>query len=200
MRRSLLFPSPVFLSLPPGQEALRATLRDRLLAEAAVQPGVQKSNVGGWHSPPDLLERPDPPFQALGRLILDGFREVLRQQAESGGRAVDPAMRVGGQAWAMVMKRGHYSTPHHHGDAHWAAVYYVDAGDPGDSGPGGRLTFLDPRGPLKGEDPLELFDTRHDLKPRDGLLVFFPGWLQHHVHPYAGDRARVSVSCNLVVG
>lgn len=201
MRRTLLFPSPVFLSLPPGQEALRETLRDRLLSEADARPGVQKSNVGGWHSKPDLLERPEPCFRALSRLLLDGFRAVLQKQAEARGRAVDPRMRVGGQAWAMVMRRGHYSQPHHHGDAHWAGVYYVDAGaQPEADDLAGRLTFLDPRGPLKGDDPLDLFDTRHDLRPKDGLLLYFPGWLQHHVHPYAGARPRISVSCNLVVG
>ena len=202
LRRQLLFASPVFLSRPPGQEGLRQELRDTLLAEAAGAPGVVRSNVGGWHSPSDLLERPQPCFQALGKLMLAGFREVLRKQAEAQGKVVDPAMRIGGSAWAMVMGPGDYSQPHHHGDAHWAGVYYVDVGDqpPETPAPAGFLSFLDPRGPLKGGDPLELFSTRQDLRPVDGLLVFFPGWLQHHVHPYKGVRKRVSISCNLVVG
>lgn len=202
VRRQLLFASPVFLTLPPGTADLRAELCARILAEARDTEGVTHSNVGGWHSRQDLLERPEPCWAALGELILGGFREVLRQQAAAQGKRVDPAMSIGGQAWAMVMGRGHYSQPHHHGDAHWASVFYVDAGDqpPDHPGPAGTLSFLDPRGPLKGGDPLELFSTRQELRPKDGLLVFFPGWLQHLVHPYAGERPRVSISCNLVVG
>lgn len=54
--------------------------------------------------------------------------------------------------------------------------------------PAGRLTFLDPRGGRMGPAPLDLFEVRQELRPKDGLLLFFPAWLQHHVHPYAGSR------------
>lgn len=202
MRRTPLFTSPLFLSRPRDTGDLRAELTRILLDEAETAAGVQRSNVGGWHSEPDLFTRPGPAFAALQRLLFSEFREALQLQAQARGRTVHPELRIGGQAWAMVMESGHYSVPHHHGDAHWACVFYVDAGElPADpKTPTGMLTFLDPRGPLKGEDPLELFETRQDLRPKDGLLVFFPGWLQHHVHPYAGDRPRVSISANLVVG
>ena len=40
-----------------------------------------------------------------------------------------PAMRIGVQAWAMVMRNGDYTIPHDHSEVHWATVYYADAGD-----------------------------------------------------------------------
>jgi uncharacterized protein (TIGR02466 family) len=190
------------MSRPPGTEALRAELRARIQSEARALPGVQRSNIGGWHSPPDLFERTEPCFVALKELVFSSFRQALQSQGKARGRSVPAEVRLGGQAWAMVMGKGHYSAPHHHGDAQWASVFYVDAGDPpGDpSSPAGMLTFLDPRGGRMGPDPLDLFEVRQDLRPKDGLMLFFPAWLQHHVHPYGGRRPRVSVSSNLVVG
>lgn len=199
LHRGDLFPSPLFVFRDQGSAAFRDALRDSLLAESRAQPGVQASNVGGWHSARDLLTRPQPEFQALSRLVVTRFREVLDAL---GKPPPEPSVRIGGVAWAMVMGPGHYGAPHHHGDAHWASVFYVDAGDP--PGPtlpaqAGCLTFLDPRGPRQSEDPLGHFHAAHDLRPQDGLLVFFPSWLQHFVHPYGGTRPRVSVSCNLHV-
>ena len=202
MRRTPLFASPLFMARPHGTDALRAELRKRVLAEARVSSGVQRSNIGGWHSPSDLFERSDACFTDLKKLVVSSFRQVLQAQGKARGRSVPQDVRIGGQAWAMVMEKGHYSAPHHHGDAQWASVFYVDAGDAPDdaSSPAGMLTFLDPRGGRMGPDPLDLFEVRQDLRPKDGLLLFFPAWLQHHVHPYGGSRPRVSVSSNLVVG
>jgi hypothetical protein len=45
---------------------------------------------------------------------------------------------------------------------------------------------------------LELLGTTFTVPARSGRLVVFPGWLQHYVHSYRGQRPRVSISCNLV--
>ncbi len=34
------------------------------------------------------------------------------------------------------------------------------------------------------------------VRPEAGLLVIFPSWLYHWVHPYMGDRPRIAVSFN----
>lgn len=196
MKRRDLFPSPLLLERGVGSPELRAELRERLVAEARATPGMDKSNVGGWHSQQDLFTRPDPVFRALTQQVTDGFRRGLALLTKP-----DPALQIGGISWAMVMDHGNYSTPHHHGEAHWAGVYYVDVGDqPADAhARAGCLTFLDPRGPRQAEDDANTLQTSQDLRPEDGLLVFFPGWLMHHVHPYVGTRPRVSVSFNLQV-
>jgi uncharacterized protein (TIGR02466 family) len=199
MQRRELFPSPLYIARTQGGEQLRAELRERLLAEAAASEGMKVSNVRSWHSEQDLFTRTEPCFRSLTELILGGFRRVLADGAQRAGQAPDPSKRISGIAWAMVMQQGGYSRPHHHGEAHWAGVYYVDAGEDLEP-PDGCLSFLDPRGGLNAPDPLGLFHSKHDLKPVDGLLVFFPGWLGHYVHPYTGSRPRVSVACNLQVG
>jgi len=186
MQRRDLFPTPIFLARTTGREALNAELRDRLLAESQSTPGLQKSNAGGWHSDHDLLTRPEPCFQELAALLVGGFRELVSQNEAEGS--------IGAVAWAMVMKQGDHSVPHHHAEAHWAGVYVVD---PGDVGPGraGHLSLLDPR--AGAWEPLGLTTSHQDIRPVAGLLVYFPGWLMHHVHPNAGARPRVTVSVNL---
>ncbi len=35
------------------------------------------------------------------------------------------------------------------------------------------------------------------IRPRAGLLVLFPSWLQHQVRSYRGKRERISIAFNL---
>ena len=34
---------------------------------------------------------------------------------------------------------------------------------------------------------------------RTDMLVVFPGWLQHYVHPYRGTRPRIAIACNVTM-
>ena len=38
------------------------------------------------------------------------------------------------------------------------------------------------------------------VRPESGLLVIFPSWLYHWVHPYAGESPRIAVSFNVTLG
>ena len=190
MRRRLLFPSPVFFDRPAGHDGLRAELRQRALHAS----GGQR----GWRSPPDLFGRPESVFRELHALILAGFQEAIRLHAQEEKRAHDGSVAVRGEAWMTVIRRGEYLPPLRHSGADWAGFYTVDAGDqPASALPAGSLSFLDPRGPIRDEGTLGLFSTHHELAPVDGLLLIFPGWLQHHTHPYAGQRPRVTVGFTL---
>ncbi|MFT4974126.1 MAG: hypothetical protein ACI8S6_000008 [Myxococcota bacterium] len=184
MRRRELFPSPVFFNQPSGQEALRAALRTSILNEAG--------DARGWRSPSDLFTRPEGSYKELYRFVVENFQAALRLQA--GDRSFVAPFDIRGGAWAEVIRPGEYRAPRRYADAHWAGLYVIDAGDqPAGALPAGSLSFLDPRGAVKGDDPLSLFSTHHELAPADGLLLLFPGWLQHHSHPYAGTRPRVSI-------
>jgi hypothetical protein len=35
------------------------------------------------------------------------------------------------------------------------------------------------------------------VRPQAGLIVIFPSWLYHWVHPYAGHTPRIAVSFNV---
>lgn len=130
-------------------------------------PGLEAANVGGFHSVPTLQDWPDAPSQSLLAHIIGAGRQL-------GMRAFQL------QAWANVMRKGHYMRAHRHGQSVWSGVYYVRAGD----GPGGRIKFA------SGSHSCA-------LQPRTGLMLIFPGELLHNVEVYLGEDTRISVGFNL---
>ncbi|HWU89441.1 MAG TPA: TIGR02466 family protein [Kofleriaceae bacterium] len=193
-----LFSTPVVVVDLPAMDAVNAEIAAQLLAEERVVPSWQRANVGGWHSAPDLSQRPQPCFQTLLRTVVDQVAGVVRALASDMGIAKVPAYRYGVTAWGMILRDGHYVTVHDHGDVHWSVAYYVDAGDDAPE-PSGRLAFVDPRRSGRSIPDLDLFPSSFDIQPRTSALVIFPGWLQHHVHAYRGQRPRICVSANLTM-
>jgi len=59
------------------------------------------------------------------------------------------------------------------------------------------LEFLDPRAGAEAVTaPGDPYGEPVRVRPETGLLVIFPSWLYHWVHPYAGRTPRVAVSFN----
>src|SRR5688500_18926167 len=139
-----LFATPVVIVDLPAMAVHNDELAARVLAESEREPTWRRSNVGGWHSAPDLASRTDPAIQTLMRAIVDETQRTIEALAADAGIASVPSFRYGLNAWAMVMRDGDYIAPHDHGEAHWSSAYYVDAGDDTPA-PSGRLTLLDPR-------------------------------------------------------
>lgn len=193
-----LFATPVVVIDLPGMDDINRELTARLLDEEARVPSWQRANVGGWHSTPDLSRRPEPCFQRLMRTVVDHVVTNVAALAQAAGVSQGPAFRYAVTAWAMVMRDGHYVITHDHGDVHWSVAYYVDAGDDMPA-PSGRLAFLDPRRTGRTIPELPLFPSTFDIKPRTSALVIFPGWVQHYVHAYRGQRPRICISCNLTM-
>lgn len=205
-----LFSTPVAVFELPNLDEVNRELAERLLAEEQTAPSWKRANVGGWHSAPDLSRRPEACYRTLLRAVVDQVGHVVAGLAADadaeieagGGRgrggAPLPRYRYGVTAWAMILRAGGYVVTHDHGDAHWSVAYYVDAGDPAPA-PSGHLVFLDPRRGGRPIPELPLFPSTFELPARTGALVVFPGWLQHYVHAYRGERPRICISCNLTM-
>ena len=196
-----LFSTPVFVLDPPNMAAFCADVTQRLLAERAKSPGVQASNLGGaWHSTPDLAQRSDPLWQRTVQEVIAGARHAFNEVAASLGiDTTDLDLDYAVQMWGMVIPTGGYATVHAHGDADWSVAFYMDAGDADlEADPAsGTLSFIDPRRVPPTGHGVPLFPSTFNVRPVTGQLVVFPGWLQHHVHPYRGTRPRVTLSANL---
>jgi uncharacterized protein (TIGR02466 family) len=200
MDRLALFTTPVVVHALEGMDDVNRELTERLLAESAATPGFVRSNVGGWHSVPDLSQRKEGCYRALMETIVRHVRVTFNEVAGAAG--MDPGslqFRFAVHAWAMVMRDGDYTILHDHADSHWSTAYYVDAGDAdADAHPAsGLLAFVDPRRAGSAIAGVDLFPSTFTVRPRTGSLVVFPGWLQHYVHPYRGARPRICVSANL---
>jgi len=193
-----LFATPIVVIDLPAMEDTNREIAARMLEEETTVPSWQRANVGGWHSTPDLSRRPEPWFRHLMRAVVDQVGTNVAALTQAAGIEHSPAFRYAVTAWAMVMRDGHYVVTHDHGDVHWSVAYYVDAGDDLPP-PSGRLAFLDPRRSGRAIPELPLFPSTFDIRPRTSALVIFPGWVQHYVHTYRGQRPRICVSCNLTM-
>jgi hypothetical protein len=182
----------------PGMHEINGEISARLVAESVSVSSVQRSNVGGWHSQPNLALRQEPCFRSLVHYIVTRVRETADALARQSRQTL-PAMRIGVHAWAMVMRNGDYTIAHDHAETHWSTVYYADAGDADESAhpDSGLLALVDPRHGGRPMPGLDLLGTTFTTRPQTGRLLVFPGWLLHYVNAYRGQRPRVAISCNV---
>ena len=191
---TLAFSTPVLSRVFDGCHGLNRRLREVVLAREAEFPSTDKSNVGGWHSSEDLFSWPHPAVAELLARLGSAVKSIndyaIGPQNESG--------EVDLVAWANVLRDGDYHQPHFHPNCDWSGVYYVATGSSrSDQGRGGRIDLLDPRagvGMLK--TPGNIFLGTLQFVPRPGMVLVFPGYLVHHVHPHSGGGERISVAFN----
>lgn len=192
-----LFETPLFVFQPPGLEEMNDALTERLLVESTAAPGIVRANRGGWHSTPDLAHREDDCYRQLIRTMLTCTGRAFRHLAAARGlRPTRPSFSI--QAWAMVMQQGDYITLHDHAAAHFSVAYYPHVAAPPMERPeAGRLTVVDARRSALSIPGLDIDPTEFSVTPTPGMVVVFPGWLQHYVHPWVGEEARVSCAANV---
>ena len=111
-----------------------------------------------------------------------------------------PISNITLHTWANINKKGNYNRRHVHmsSSIFLCGVYYVKVPDNS-----GNIRFFDPRGPLMTsmKDHNYFFGghEHHFIIPKEGLLLFFPSWLEHDVEPNASDEDRISIAFNVVV-
>jgi uncharacterized protein (TIGR02466 family) len=185
---SMIFGTPILVRNTFLDPAANAGLEAAIRARAAAGQGVRVSNIGGWQSRPDLMDWQEP---EVGMLSAELDRAV--QQFVSLGRT-QKELKLWKAGWANINRPGDYNILHNHPGQDLAAVYYVKAAN----APGGQLELRDPR-PAAGycnfpklfsADPLQ-------VTPEPGMLVMFPSWIEHMVHPHQGTEDRISIAINI---
>jgi uncharacterized protein (TIGR02466 family) len=189
-----VFPTLIGRFRIPDADAMNQDLHTLILAEEARYTSLGRSNVGGWHSRTDLLARKDPAVAALTSWLTWSLRQMI--VASAGANAFRGTLSVAG--WATLCRAGAYHAPHSHPDSAWSGVYYVDPGAESPEQPlSGVLEFLDPRSGVDAVTaPGDPYGEPYRVRPQAGLLVVFPSWLFHWVHPYAGRTPRIAISFN----
>jgi uncharacterized protein (TIGR02466 family) len=192
------FPTIISQLRVPDAEAMNQELRELILAEEGSYLTLGRSNIGGWHSRPDFLNRPEAAVAALTTWVTWVVSQMVH--ATTGLGAFKGQLSV--SAWATICREGAYHAPHSHPGSAWSGVYYVDAGVFNPNRPlSGVLEFLDPRVGVEAVNtPGDLSGDPVRVRPESGLLVVFPSWLYHWVHPYAGQSPRIAVSFNVALG
>jgi uncharacterized protein (TIGR02466 family) len=202
---SFMFPTPVGEFRIPESEPTDQRLKQLILAREQSDPGENYANAGGWHSKSDLLDWSDPAIGALRRWMMEAVHSMidatLQQMKSAGMRTTVKGGVLQAKAWANVSRYGNYHRSHNHPSAAWSGVYYVDPGLDAPEHPlSGLLELPDPR-PYANmiNTPGDPFGQKALIKPEAGLMVLFPSWFPHFVHPYYAEGTRISVAFNVSV-
>jgi len=193
-----LFSTHVFVFENPEYAPLNEAVSAELLKERDAHPGVVHSNVGGWHSVPDLSQRNSTVLDTLMRMAINHVRQCCVTLA---GTTSLPPYQYRVQGWGMVMEDGDYNIIHDNRSTDWYLVYDVDVeeADLEKFPQSGVISFIDPRRGQFTVPGVPLEPSTFNIFPKTGMMIVFPGWLQHYVHSYRGTRPRISISCNIDV-
>lgn len=197
-----IFGTPLMAHQWPDTEKLNADLQTLILGAERASAGISRSNVNGWHSAPDLFEWPDPAIASFREYVEKALIDMTRINTIApldGSPARNFNYRLDG--WANITRHGAYNTVHNHPNAIWSGVYYVASGVPDKSfSQNGKLELLDPRAGVNMlHQPGSVFDARYVIEPIPGLMLLFPGWLNHFVHPFYGSGERISIAFNVLL-
>lgn len=196
-----LFETPVLHAQVADHAALTARLRAVIDRQRSIDvAGINRSNVGGWHSKTDMLTWGGDSAQQLADLAIR-LAKRLSHFEERDAASVDWSVRM----WANASPPGALNMSHAHPGVLWAASYYIDIGHDGEA-PGGEIYFEDPRFPatlmtfpgfrmIGGDGAPQPVERR--LETRAGDIVLFPAWIRHGVRPNQGSRDRVSIAMNI---
>ena len=187
-----LFPTPVFWYVFKNVAALNAELLELILAQERANPSTVKSNQGGWQSPNDFFN--------CGGSAAATLRQFAMRAVEIAtarlGLASKAALQFQLSSWAAVNRNGHYNTPHVLPMATWSGVNYVDPGDETPAAPGATLEFAHPIVASVMTFFPAMLPSARLVRPEAGMIILFPGYLQHSVRMYRGERPRVCVPFN----
>ena len=195
---SLVYPTLIGKFQMPDADSVNAQLLELVLERERNDTTRDYANVGGWHSAGDLLEWPNPAIAQLRTWISEALKRTVQasSQLPEVRERNPPKGNFRVSAWANVSRKGNYHRMHNHPGSAWSGVYYV-AAQPSNDSLGGVLEFYDPRPFTEMNDtPFSPYGQRMIVRPVAGMMVLFPGWLYHSVHPNTADEARLSIAFN----
>ena len=192
-----LWPTMMLQRRLPGHEHANREL-ERLILEIE---GKHRGDLTTDYRSENLLALDNPAIAWLKDCINKSIIDTLRRAGM--GYQVDWGL----QGWANVNRFGDYHDLHNHPHAYFSGTYYVavpKADTPVATRPDARpgcITFYDPRGAVNmtaiREDPQ--IEAEHTVEPLPGMILLWPAFLFHYVHPNLAEQPRISISFNAVL-
>lgn len=145
----------------------------------------------------------------MDRPAVNWLRTQLNQTVIDylGALGIDYPVNWTIHGWININRFGDYHDAHNHPRAYLSGTYYVKMpGAPealhtrSDLRPG-CITFYDPRPGVNmnaiRNDPY--VDPEYTVRPEPGLLLMWPAFINHFVHPNLSKGTRISISFNIVL-
>ena len=190
IHRELFFATPVYVK-DIGTLEYNKYLEEQIVNWSKKDPGLQKTNMNGWHSPTDMHTKIE--YKNLIEELHIAQQEIYKDECLDS----EPFL---GNMWANINYKDGFNRPHIHPNSLWSGVYYVKTPKKC-----GHLKIEDTRTmslmsrPTKTnkEEPKHLWREVH-FEPIAGRLIMFPSWVNHCVDPNESDDIRISVSFNFL--
>jgi len=187
-----LFPSLVWTTLFDDRVSFNAKLLELAEQMRRKDPnGVSNTNVKGWQSP-NILQNLEE-FGDINLRILQACERIAESQH------YQPNVVLRHQAWVNISPPGASNKLHYHANCHFSGVYYISLKAP----ECGSIFFRDPRvasrmftAPITRQTDFTAEEVR--MRPEEGRIYIFPGWLEHGVEENRSDQDRVSISFNVL--
>ncbi len=167
--------------------------RDRDSDRNAVNSGLI-STQGGYQTSTDfnLFQTDDASIRTFQNQLLMPAVSAFLSQTFGDEAAPLTHWPIG---WSNVLNAGDWQGPHCHPTPSNLAsgVYYVQIPE-NKPAPQGCIEFMNPiPQSMQHGHPA----TRR-LHPVEGLLVLFPPWYNHYVHPFEGDGTRIIIAFDIL--
>ncbi|MCI5055147.1 MAG: 2OG-Fe(II) oxygenase family protein [Flavobacteriales bacterium] len=193
-----IFSTPIMVQSHEGDEklhdALIKTIKD--LEKAHTSSDLHRSHVGGFYTPGDLFEKSLPGIGEIKAIIFENVKTYINQVRETGcGRKqIIPDHQIRLNGWAALTRKGNYQAPHVHAGSNISGIYYLQV--PSVPEPQGNIDLLNPV-ILQEMTFIPGGATTHcRIVPSPGMLLIFPAYLQHIVHPFENDEERIIIVFN----
>ncbi len=185
---------------------LRRSLADHGTHEAALIKLVRELERGNRQLTTEYLDSDfftidEPPVRWLKTSIDETIIDYLKWLG------LDYPVNWAIQGWPNVNRFGDYHDYHNHPRAYLSGTYYLkmpksrEKLETRDDVRPGAITFYDPRyganmHAIKGDPYAEAEFT---VLPEPGLLMMWPGFINHFVHPNLSKELRITISFNIVL-
>lgn len=172
--------------------------------------GISVSNVGGYHSTPNALERRrEDGMRALKEVMERACARACEENVPLSKFMIKNLMGRGDPSvvttsWVNVCEASNGHGLHNHVNAVWSGVYYASTGkdenDEDDSSDGedapGDLLIRVTAGGIDPTVDKSGYCKYTRVKPKNGRLVVFPSWVLHGVLASSAPSPRVSIAFN----
>lgn len=161
---------PIFKTKIPDYENINLYLKSNILDIKKQNPISDNSNVKGWHK---WIDIDDVRFSTFISIIEDCCQFIFSEffsDEKINFKCHD--------AWVMTYDEGDYTKFHTHYPADFSCIYYVDVEE--------------------NASPL-IIEKKIKIQPENGLLVIFPGLLDHEVPETTGKRIVFALNIHKMV-
>jgi uncharacterized protein (TIGR02466 family) len=190
LNRDNFWPTVFYYKDLPNCEKFNQDLEEKILAWSRAEPGLEKTNRNGWHSPTNMHTRPE--FKELVDVLYQMQFEIYQKENLDS----EPFL---GNMWANINYPTGSNAMHIHPNSLWSGAYYVAA-----ESDAGNIFFEDPRAVSLMTMPRRITEQPVnerriiDSLPTPGRLIMFPSWVNHGVRENLSGKNRISVSFNFL--